>query len=318
MPADSINYQLRPNKNVQRKLLMQMFRHLDEPLNVGDYRYIGLGGLWFGDFTLVHRLFGLTDLVSIEMRQANRARFNRPFDCVQIEEGESSSVLPDLNLGRRRAIVWLDYDTDLAGPALEDIQILTRSAASVSICIVTVKADLRLVKNQKGPEGQEFTRLEALRFHVGDLVPTGLEESEIVRPSFPALVGEILMNAFTHGVIVAGQGMQFQPLVNMAYSDGATMVTVGGLLVGDEDARIDFEELGALPFWPPSRKEPYWIEVPHLTMREKAALDQMMPGDGPPSREFIRERLGFELSEKGLAAYHAFYREYPTFAEYDF
>ena len=317
MAADSINYEVRPNKNVERKLFMDMFKRLENRLNIqDDYRYIGLGGLWFSDFTMIHRMLGLTDLVSIEMRQPERALFNRPFECVQVKGGESSVVLPELNLGKQPAIIWLDYDTGLTGPVLDDITLLTRHAAQSSICIVTVKADIRLVKDTEGPEGQRWSDTEALRYYVGDLVPIRLGEGEIRGSDFPGLVGEILMNAFSHGVTVAGRGMTFQPLLNIAYKDGAKMVTVGGLLLGAGEVPICFDEHGPLPFWPPSTTEPYWIRVPHLTMREKAALDQMMPGDGPPGSQLVRERLGFELSDEKLAAYHAFYREYPTFAEY--
>ena len=59
MAADSINYELRPNKNVERKLFMEMFRRLEKRLNIqDDYRYIGLGGLWFSDFSMIHRMLG--------------------------------------------------------------------------------------------------------------------------------------------------------------------------------------------------------------------------------------------------------------------
>ena len=66
MAIDSINYQIRPNKNVERKLFLEMFRRLDDRLDITQYRYVGLGGLWFADFSLFHRRLGLTDLTSIE------------------------------------------------------------------------------------------------------------------------------------------------------------------------------------------------------------------------------------------------------------
>ena len=81
------------------------------------------------------------------MRQPERALFNRPFECVQVENGESSLVLPKLNLGKQPAIIWLDYDSDLSGPVFDDITIVTRHVAEGSICIVTVKADIRLVSS---------------------------------------------------------------------------------------------------------------------------------------------------------------------------
>lgn len=317
MAADSINYQVRPNKNVERKLFIEMFRRLDHRLNFGEYRYIGMGGLWFADFTLIHRELGLTDLISIEMRQPQRAQFNRPFECVQVEPGETSSVLPRLDLGSRPAIIWLDYDSDLSGPALRDIATLTNEAATSSICIVTVQADVRQVDKQKSPEGEDFSRLEALEYYAGDFVPLGLKNAEITRSSFTSLVSNILLNAFTHGVTTTGRGVKFQQLLNIAYKDGTTMVTVGGLLYDAADEPIPLNQRGQMPFWPPST-EPFWIRVPLLTVREKAALDQLMPASQPPTAEFIHEKLGFELSNKKLAAYHTFYRQYPMFAEYEF
>ena len=318
MPADSVNYQLRPNKNVERKLFIEMFRRLDHRLGIGNYRYIGMGGLWFADFTLVHRELGLTNLISIEKNKADRARFNRPFDCVQVKEGETSVVLPELDLGRRPSIIWLDYDSDLSGPALRDIQTMTSEAASASICIVTVQAHIGQVTRQQGPDGEDLSRLQALEYYAGNVVPTGLRDREITNSTFSGIVSEILLNAFQHGVTVAARGMRFQPLLNVAYRDGAPMVTVGGLLHDAEDEPICFGQHGSLPFWPPSTNVPFRIRVPLLTVREKAALDQIMPSSEPVTSDLVRDKLGFALSEEKLAAYRSFYRQYPMFAEYDF
>ena len=316
MAADSINYQLRPNKNVQRKLFIEMFRRLDRHLNLEEYRYIGMGGLWFGDFSLVHRELGLTNLVSIESREAARARFNRPFECVHVEEGETTMVLPKLRLGEGKAIIWLDYDSNLMGPVLDDIRILTAEAASLSICMVTVQADIRQVTQQRDVGGAKLSRLEALKMYAGDVLPVGLTEEEISNVRFPGIVSGVLLNAFRHGLRAAGRDGCFQLLLNMFYRDGAPMVTVGGLLCGPGDDAIAISDEHGLPFWPPGH-EPYHIQVPLLTAREKAALDQMVPGAGPPTSREVEEELGLQLSDEKLAAYHEFYRQYPIFAEFE-
>jgi len=316
MAVDSINYGVRPNKNVERKLFVEMFRRLDGRLNIRDYRYIGLGGLWFADFSLIHRGLGLTDLISIEKRQPERARFNRPFECVKVEGGETSVVLGDLDLGSRPAIIWLDYDSNLHGPVLTDIGILAREVAPGSICLVTINASVEQVRKQEGPEGQSLSELEALEYYADGLVPPGLQDAEISGKSFRRVVSEILENAFVHNLRSAARGVKFQLLLRMAYRDGAPMVTVGGLLHDADDAPIDFEEHGPLPFWPPS-DTPYEIGVPTLTVREKAALDQLMPGDAPPTADVVNATLGFSLSPKKLAAYHRFYQHYPLFVEYE-
>ncbi len=294
-----------------------MLGRLEEPLSIREYRYIGLGGMWFSDFILMHRVLGLREMVSIEKVHANRAAFNRPFECIRVEEGDSSCVLPDLDLEKGPAVIWLDYDSDISGPALDDIEIMTRTGAESSICIVTVNADIRTVRKQKGPDGELLTEGEAFRRYARGFVPVGMAEGKIQGSAFPGMVAQVLLNAFSHGVSVTGRGMTFQPLLNVGYRDGAAMITVGGVFLGRGRSELDLEEHGPLPFWPPSVTDPFWIRVPNLTMREKAALDQMMPGEGPPSITCVRSTLGFELSQEKLSAYHLFYRHYPTFAEYD-
>ena len=316
MASDSINYGVRPNKNIERKLFVEMFRHLDNALNIREYRYIGLGGLWFADFSLIHRRLGLNDLTSIEKRQPARARFNRPFECVEVKGGETSVVLEELDLGSHPSIIWLDYESNLSGPALTDIKILAREVAAGSICLVTVNASVEQVRRQEDPEGQSLSELEALKFYAGELTPVGLKNTEICGKGFRKVVSDVLVNAFEHNVRSAARGLKFQLLLRMTYRDGAPMVTVGGLLHDADEAPIDFEDHGPLPFWPPS-DTPYEIGVPILTMREKAALDQLMPRDGPPTTDAVNTALGFSLSRKKLEAYHRFYRHYPLFAEYE-
>lgn len=317
MPADQVNYLVRPNKNVERKLFLEMFRRLEPLLVLSRYRYVGLGGLWFGDFVLMHRELGTMELVSIEMRQPARAKFNRPFACVTVEPGESTVVLPRLGLGQAPCIVWLDYDSDLSGPALTDIEILMTEVAAGSICLVTVQADVRSFTDAKGPDDQILDRLEAVELVAEDLIPLGTRATEITASSFPALVAEILVNAFEHEVNQVARGLGFQLLVNVAYRDGTPMVTVGGYVYEEDEGPLDLSGLGPLPLWPAVADQPHEIEVPHLTLREKAALDQMMPGSRPPTEVEVEAGLGFRLSAKKLAAYHAYYRKYPFFAEYD-
>ena len=153
---------------------------------------------------------------------------------------------------------------------------------------------------------KRFSEMEALEYYAGGFIPVGLKDTEISGTAFPAVVSEVLINAFQTGIRRAVRDLSFQLLLNLTYQDGAPMVTVGGWFHGTDETPISLEEHGPLPFWPPSKEAPYEIGVPLLTVREKAALDQIMPGDGPPTVEAVRSSLGFGLSEKKLAAYHTF------------
>ena len=113
--ADSVNFAIRPNKAVERKLVFETLSALTEVYAFSECRYIGFGAMWFIDFVLAHRRLSITDMVSIERNDylASRALYNRPYACVSVEVGESDGVLPRMPLEERRLLVWLDYDTSL-------------------------------------------------------------------------------------------------------------------------------------------------------------------------------------------------------------
>ena len=77
-----------------------------------NYRYLGLGSMWFVDFVLAHRVLGINDLSSVELKNPDRAEFNRPYACIAIRVGASSTVLEAMTdvEWNKPAIVWFDYD----------------------------------------------------------------------------------------------------------------------------------------------------------------------------------------------------------------
>ena len=111
---ESINYSLRPAKNIERRMLCEAFRKLSEFERLDRYRYIGFGSTFFSDFSLFHKSLRITDSISIEKDVQNHERFefNRPYRCIRIEFGESNEVLPKLAWDVK-TIVWLDYDYTL-------------------------------------------------------------------------------------------------------------------------------------------------------------------------------------------------------------
>src|SRR4051812_29461662 len=119
----TVNFAVRPNKSVERKLVFEALRALDPPFSFKRFRYLGLGGIWFTDFVLAHRTLRIDHFHSVQEHssKAERARFNRPFATVEVSEGKSTNVLPTLSLNSQRAIVWMDYDTAITGPVLQDI-----------------------------------------------------------------------------------------------------------------------------------------------------------------------------------------------------
>jgi hypothetical protein len=84
------------------------------------------------------------------------------------------------------------------------------------------------------------------------------------------------------------------------------MVTIGGIII--ESLSSSFVPLG-------TREDQYILQVPILTMREKMALDKILPYCGKLAQKDIRKRIGFSLSSEEFDAYRQHYQHYPLFHE---
>lgn len=313
----TVNYLLRPNKNVERKLIIDCLKALRTEFDIDAYTYVGMGSMWFVDFIMAHKELGIRRMISIEGEPAfeGRAQFNKPYECVTVSPGESTKVLPGLGLEAQRALVWLDYNSDLRGPWREDLEIVCSKVPSGSVVIVTLNAHLGQLTGAKDKEDKPLSKEEAIRYFVGDIVPTPLPKDSLTNIGFAKLVGQLLMTFIDHATRMSGRAERLVPLFNFAYSDGAPMVTVGGMVAHEADA----QRLGgcnlATRFEFAAAPGQYRIEVPALTYKEKLALDQLLPTGAvlDPTGQ-----LGWTLSDVELRAYQRFYKHYPLFVESHF
>lgn len=311
---EEINYSIRPNKNVERKLIFEALQGLRQGFEIEKYRYVGLGSVWFVDFILAHKLLFIEDLVSIEKPQyERRVNFNKPFRCIKIEPGDTTQVLPDLKLKKKRTIIWLDYDTGLDGPLLRDSEIVCEQIPSGSIVVLTSNAH-RNVLIAKDEDGNELSKEAALRRLADDLVPTPLPPESLQTSGFPKLLASMLFDHLTRATRKRGGKERFIPMFSFFYKDNAPMVTVGGMVADEDDAaalaRCELERT----FDYMAGENQRTINVPPLTYKEKMALDQLLPSADPPTNADI-DRLGFSLKPQQVADYHRFYKQYPAFGE---
>ena len=89
--SDHVNFSLRPNKAVERKIVFEILSTVSSFFNLPEYRYLGLGSVWFVDFVMAHKILDISDMVSIESDEilAARAEFNKPFGCITVIQGDS-------------------------------------------------------------------------------------------------------------------------------------------------------------------------------------------------------------------------------------
>ncbi|WP_127508596.1 O-methyltransferase [Paenibacillus humicus] len=324
MPSyNRINYDLRPAKSIERKMINESLRKLSAFQSIESYRYIGFGSLYFSDFSLFHKELNLTDMNSIEHtsspKEQTRIDFNRPFNCINMYYDESSNVLPQFHWDDTCTITWLDYDYDLNKEILDDIRIVTNKSCSGSIIIVTVKADPPSFQDEEGELNLDqalpnfYTRFKE---RIGeDKLPSDVTYRNLRGWDFAKVCRRIINNEILEALQARNvarpstQKMSYKQLYNFHYSDGAKMITVGGIIYNqgqsDKVTSCGFQNLNFIK----EDEEPFKIEIPMLTYKELKHLNSQFPQSDLSNLESIG------IPKKDIERYHSIYRYFPNFAE---
>lgn len=311
---ERFNYLLRPNKNVERKLMVEVLSAFGASprFDLQTYRYVGLSSVYYADAVLFHKRLGISNIISIEKEESRKKRleFNRPFSCVTIEPGSTTEVLPRLEWTTPQ-LVWLDFDGGLALEQFGDFETLAGTLNSGDFFFVSVNAEVGQLRGFKQDDQQLSLEKALLQQVPEDAVPPDAS-ARLTAVAFPGLVGEIWDTYARSKVLKTERGLRFLPLLNLTYADGARMVTYGGVLVNDED-RASVEALGlSQRFEYIANGHQFVLAVPQLTHKEKLELDRLLPKEGAPAAKDVP----FELKDAELEAYSKFYLHYPTYAEF--
>jgi len=304
---ESINYALRPAKNIERRMLCEVFRRLVEFGRLDSYMYIGFGSTYFSDFSLFHKSLRIINNVSIERDAVNKKRFefNRPYKCIRLEFGESNEILPKLTWNMR-TIAWLDYDYKLNQGILTDVAFVCSNAPSGSIIVVTVDAK---------PE-ELGKRIESLKSGIEEQkLPQGLSEAKLGEWGTADICRRIIANEIDatinarNGGKPPGARFLYKQLFNFHYADGAKMLTVGGIIYDEGqsglEAKCGFEQLDFVR----TGEESCTIEVPSLTLKEIRYLDRQLPCAD------LAQIDAPSIPAKDISRYAQIYRYFPAFVE---
>ena len=307
-----INYRVRPNKIIERKMMAEALQRLSRLEPLSNYQYVGFGSVFFSDFRLFHNQLCIQPMISIEkdVDDIERYTYNAPFDCVQVIGGESNDVLPELDWTGQR-IVWLDYTSTPNSQVLIDIDYLARRLVSHSVLIVTVNADPEALTRK----GTKFKSMrDELAKRVGeDRIAFVTEAARLVGWSLASTYRAILLSelqASLNGRNAAGDpAVLFRQIFNFTYSDGKKMLTFGGVFhTADDVPALNDCRLEELDFYRDGDAQ-YLIDAPNLTPRELLGLKSCLPGgDGG-------EDVPVEAGERQRLA--RIYRYYPLFSEMD-
>lgn len=308
--ANKINYEIRPCKFAERRMLVSSLARIIGATKK-QYQYIGFGALSFVDFKLFHRELHIDKMYSIEGYEysTQRLELNKPFSCIEILKGTSTTELNKIDLSTP-SIIWLDYDGTLEKSMFEDFDIVLSKVPVGSVFIVSCNRELK--KNDTESDIKyPYTRSEFTE-EFGNLVPFGLAENCCAEPNTSATL-KLMFTNYCKRVLMermkeSGEKLSFDVLYNFKYKEnrGARMYTFGGILL---DESISREELNIADYKFIATEAPFDIDAPILTDRETNYLNQIL-GVKDKEKQTISDRI---VSEKELSDYKKLYKYLPSF-----
>ena len=117
MSGGNLNYQLRPNKYVERALFVELLSKICGA-KTHTYAYVSMGGPQLEDHRLIHKTLGIKKLYSFEIDKnvLLRQQFNKSPSVLTCLSGSISHFIDDFEgfterekLKKYKLIIWLDY-----------------------------------------------------------------------------------------------------------------------------------------------------------------------------------------------------------------
>lgn len=306
-----IDYSLRPAKYAERKMLAEIFRRLWPFSPVEEYIYVGFGSVWFSDFILFHRALGVRVMISFEKAGGAKARIecNKPFD-IDVRYKEASAALPGLDWASKH-FIWLDYDCRLSTDVLADARIIANNAVSGTVIAVSVQCNFADEYDQYLQDNSISATDRFVTTFGHQRVGQDLDPSHLTSWKFAALSRKMIMSEVADALSTRNSEeikMEFNVISEIEYSDDAKMTTIVGIFVAPQDAatyeQCHFEGLkfSAAP------NSAVRIEIPKLTKREIASIEQQLPLD-----DLMELELG-SIPPADARNFAKMYRYFPNFS----
>ncbi len=326
---EKINYSLRPNKCIERKMMCEALGRLSFLEHIHKYRYIGFGSPYFSDFILFHKSLGLKDLISIEKEETKKERFefNVPFAGIEMRFGRSETVLPNLELDKKKNILWLDYDDKISDFMFNDIETFFFNSAPGSFFILSLNVEQDFMPEIQENQEQRITlkefRLKEIldrvsrRIYPDEFMDVNLNTKNLTNVCYEMIKRRIDSTLLNRNGISENK-ISYKQVFNFTYKDNATILTIGGIIYDNtQESKVDKMAFENFAFFA-GGSDSYKIQSPNLTFREIKALDKALPDNLEKLRngQFKNQILrSIPLIHDDISNYAKIYRYFPNFAE---
>ena len=292
---------LRPNRAVDRLLLIETIKRLEQFRNINDYTLHAVGGPYLEDFRTFYEHFENLRMISFEENDeiCKRQRFHLPYRNLNIYPIDFFDYLNGDDWTDEKGIFWLEFQ-DLELRNFEYFEMMLKRAATESIVKVTSKADpsdYDACKRCIGAGcscGDDITIQREFNTKFGSLMPnSGATPSS--RPGrFAELIQRMWKNA-AQRAFSSESDMVFQPLSSFYYADNDQMFTLTGVLCSSTVAEVYREKFRNWRFANWDWSEPKKIEMPVLSTKEQLKLEPKLPCHSPVG-ETLSNELGYLIA----------------------
>ena len=306
-----INYQLRPAKSVERKMICSLIRQIQLSGGLNNFRYIGMGAKYFADFMLIHHQFGTKNMISIEAQKELKQRydFNKPLGFIEMKYGTTTAILPQIEKWEEQNnLIWLDYDGAFTEAVLDDVETVSRNCKKGDMLILTVNTSC------KGKDQTE--KHDSFKQAVGKYYDEKILKKEYTNNGIPLIESGMINNQLKKVLLERknnnGINLESLQLLNIIYKDSAPMLTFGTIFVDEElKTKIDYSKLKNSLSFVSNSDEQYKLKVPSLTNKEIQLLLKNLPFNDKGYN--VDDYYGIELEE--IQEFEKIYRYYPYYSE---
>lgn len=323
---NKINYYLRPNKQVERKIIIDILQKLYHEISIQNYCYVGMGSIYYYDFILFHKLLGIENLTSIDDKTTvKRFEFNKPYDFVKFENITTSEYLSKHNWGKCQNLIWLDYDGRfLNNDYLDtDLSFICKNSNNLDILFVSVNSMAPKVKDR-----QSF--LDNYQGYISN----NYNDIKFTDQSvFHYLIQNIILNKLKeYNLYNTNKCLK---LCSFNYRDGAPMYTLGIIFAKEKALKERLETYHN--FIITNEGIISEISIPNITYKEKFYLDskirhlqktiktaknevETLELKNPEEKEewlrsLILDKMDIELSPREVEDYLRHYLYFPQYYE---
>jgi hypothetical protein len=309
-------YHLRTNKIVERYLFVELLHRLDNhlPARIKEHLYVGLGGPYLEDFNLIHATFGSRQMISLEIDEwvITRQKINTPHSAVTLTPQSTTDFAGAFEATNEPLIVWFDYSEPKWEQQVPECCSLLQKLPPMSVFKVTLSGH----RVREKPE----EALAKLRQTFGTFGP--FNEPDVYEKNICNTLYAILHGAIARA-IPDSEDLCVRTLASYQYNDRTPILTVA-LIVGpikEIEALFQKSALETWEFGDINWRGPREINVPNFGIRERLAIDQMLPD---ASAESILDKLQLQLakapedSRKLMTNYVEFCKQVPQFVRVTF